>query len=70
MHLLNDLKSNDQVFSVFPFGQYMHVTLVDENGNMEDLSASLKENGHKHVEVKPADAGIEDMFMYLMNLES
>lgn len=68
--LLTDLKANEQVYSVFPFGQYMHVTLVDKSGNVEDLSAALKENGHKQVEVKPTDAGIEDMFMYLMNLES
>ncbi|PLX16847.1 MAG: ATPase [Salinivirgaceae bacterium] len=68
--LLNDLKSNEHVYSVFTFGQYMHVTLVDENGNMEDLSASLQENGHEEVEVKQTDAGIEDMFMYLMNLEN
>ncbi|MFO7864723.1 MAG: ABC transporter ATP-binding protein [Salinivirgaceae bacterium] len=68
--LLTDLKANEQVYSVFPFGQYMHVTLADENGNVEDLSASLKENGHKQVEVKTTQAGIEDMFMYLMNLES
>jgi ABC-type multidrug transport system ATPase subunit len=68
--LLTDLKANEQVYSVFPFGQYMHVALVEENGNVEDLSASLKENGHKQVEVKTTQAGIEDMFMYLMNLES
>jgi hypothetical protein len=46
------------------------VTLVDENGNVEDLSASLKNIWHKQVEVKTTQAGIEDMFMYLMNLES
>jgi ABC-2 type transport system ATP-binding protein len=68
--LLNDLKSNDQVFSVFPFGQYMHVTLVDENGNVEELSTYLNESGHKQVEVKSTDAGIEDVFMYLMHNEN
>jgi ABC-type multidrug transport system ATPase subunit len=68
--LLNDLKSNEHVYSVFPFGQYMHVTLVNEDGNVEELSAYLKNTGHQQVEVKTTEAGIEDMFMYLMNLEN
>jgi ABC-type multidrug transport system ATPase subunit len=68
--LLTDLKANEQVYSVFPFGQYMHVTLVDENGNIEELSTYLNESGHKHVEVKPTEAGIEDVFMYLMHNEN
>lgn len=64
--LINDLKEADQVYSVFPFGQYLHLTLHDDDENTEEIEKYLKQKGHEKIEIMPANAGIEDVFMHLM----
>lgn len=65
--LLNYLKANEQVYSVFPFGQYMHVTFVDDKLNIDQFVENLHSDNHHDVEFKPIAATIEDVFMFLMN---
>ncbi len=64
--LINDLREAEQVFSVFPFGQYLHLTLRNDEMSPLEIEKYLQEKGHKKVEIKPANAGIEDVFMHLM----
>lgn len=64
--LIQDLKSFEEVHSVFPFGQFFHVTLKDDNQNEDSIVDYLKKNGHQNLTVQTAEAGIEDVFMHLM----
>jgi len=64
--LLSSLKSIEQVYSAFPFGQYLHVTLNDDALEASDLQALLREKGHDQLQVEIALASIEDVFMPLM----
>ncbi|ALO16380.1 putative ABC transporter ATP-binding protein YbhF [Salinivirga cyanobacteriivorans] len=64
--LLNNLKSSGSIYSVFPFGQYLHVTMKDDDFELNDLESLIQKQGHKNIEVHETKAGIEDVFMYLM----
>lgn len=65
--LLKDLRENDQVESSYPFGEYLHVTLKN---NQEQTAEILKDyedqKAHHHFEVKEIEPGIEDSFIRLM----
>ncbi|MBS1776169.1 MAG: ABC transporter ATP-binding protein [Bacteroidetes bacterium] len=72
--LQNSLRSNSQIKSCFSFGDFHHVTM--ENGElkvenekltMENLMASLKNEGFKDLEIKEITPGIEDCFIHLMD---
>ena len=65
--LLSYLKTNDRVFSVFPFGQYMHVTFSDDNNDADEFFRRLKRVGYPDVESFRVSATIEDVFMHLMS---
>jgi ABC-type multidrug transport system ATPase subunit len=65
LHLLNDLKATDFVKDAYPFGEYHHVILNNENG-----AGLLKEfiNNHQqdNAVIKPVQPDIEDCFIALM----
>jgi ABC-type multidrug transport system ATPase subunit len=62
--LLNDLRDFEKTDSVFPFGEYLHLTTHGpvEAGMVADF---LTKKGHSHVEVKAAEPTVEDCFMAL-----
>ena len=64
--LIKDLKSLDFIQTVFPFGEYLHVTLKSEDINQDELISILKNKDHSHLELKEIEANIEDCFMELM----
>ena len=64
--LMNELKSLDQVFSCFPFGQEHHVIFKDDNQSIDEILAYLKGKGLVNVQLKKTKATIEDCFMKLM----
>ena len=64
--LMNELKSLDQVFSCFPFGQEHHVIFKDDNQSIDEILAYLKGKGLVDVQLKKTKATIEDCFMKLM----
>lgn len=66
-HLMQDLRGSPQMDSVYPFGDYIHVTGMQERINPQKLSQWLAEKGHEQIEVKQIEPGIEDCFMDLMN---
>ncbi|MEA3317387.1 MAG: ABC transporter ATP-binding protein [Bacteroidota bacterium] len=64
--LINNLRQAEFTYSVFPFGQYLHVIFKDDNQNIELVRNYLKDCGHEKIEITEVDAEIEDVFMYLM----
>lgn len=64
--LLTDLKTQEEVKSCYPFGQEHHVTFRDSEYPVSLLEARLAKLGHKALQFKKIQAGIEDCFMELM----
>jgi drug efflux transport system ATP-binding protein len=64
--LINDLKSFDFIDTVFPFGEYLHVTALDKDLDIVKMESLLKEKNHSDIKIKEIEANIEDCFMELM----
>ncbi|PLX24054.1 MAG: ATPase [Marinilabiliales bacterium] len=64
--LIQDLKSEDIIDTVFPFGEYLHITVKSEEENLSELNSVLEQKGHTGIEMQLIDANIEDCFMELM----
>lgn len=65
--LLQHLRQHETVSSVFPFGEYYHITPITEWSNADHLLQYLQEHHHTGVEIKSITPNIEDVFMHLMN---
>ena len=64
--LLLDLKDFGEAESVFPFGQDIHVTLNEKTEDSSSLNKYLVDRKHNNLKIKEIPAGIEDVFMKLM----
>ena len=64
--LLNDLKEWDQTTSVYPFGQYLHLTPKHENVDAKVVEDYLLSKKHQSIIIDKGFSGIEDVFMDLM----
>jgi len=67
--LIQDLKANRNVDSVFPFGQSVHYTDKTEDVSEQKLKKFLNGKNHQDVRVKEIEPGIEDVFMKLMQMK-
>jgi ABC-type multidrug transport system ATPase subunit len=65
--LINDLRNYENANSVFPFGDFVHFTSLDENLKSSDLKHYLEMKSHKNILVKETNPTIEDCFMELMS---
>lgn len=66
--LLNDLRNSEEVESCFAFGEYLHVTLSNNNtAGVAELKNLIAAQGHTDIEVKTIAPTIEDSFIRLMN---
>ena len=66
--LLNDFRKDEQVDSSFPFGEYLHITLKNDNGEgVHQLKEYAEQHNHQHLEIKIIQPTIEDSFIRLMN---
>jgi ABC-2 type transport system ATP-binding protein len=63
--LLNDLRNNDIIRTCYAFGDSHHITLKNEEYFIDNLYETLKNKGHKSLEIIETAAGIEDCFMEL-----
>ncbi len=63
--LIYDLKRIDYIDTVYPFGEYLHVTSKNDAIDENKLELSLK--NHQAIEIHEISANIEDCFMELMN---
>jgi ABC-type multidrug transport system ATPase subunit len=64
--LLQDLRNQPYTERVEPFGAYLHLT-VRPGISPDEIRDSLQANGHPNVELEPAAATIEDVFLDLMH---
>ena len=64
--LINDLRANQKAESVFAFGQYVHFTGKDDEVEINELDMYLESRKHTNIVVEEIPAGIEDVFMSLM----
>ncbi len=65
LQLLKDLKEFDGQKDAYPFGEYHHVVMKQNNGEAE-LKNYLQKRSNQDTEVKMAKADIEDCFIALM----
>ncbi|MCF8362041.1 MAG: ABC transporter ATP-binding protein [Prolixibacteraceae bacterium] len=63
--LLNDLKAWERTESVYPFGQFLHLSVGEKTGK-DDITGYLKTRNHEP-HVSESFSSIEDVFMDLMN---
>jgi ABC-type multidrug transport system ATPase subunit len=63
--LLKMLRKNQEVLTVYPFGDSMHVTLKNDSSE-KSVSDCLSREGIKDAVIREAEAGIEDRFLELM----
>ena len=67
MHrLIQDVRGIASVYSCFGFGDYLHVTLNDNQLDIPYLTNAITQLNHQQVEVKLIQPEIEDCFMALM----
>lgn len=67
--LISDLRDWDKVETAYAFGQFVHVTPVDDSMEAVELEHYLMSKKHQKLQVFETNPGIEDVFMGLM-LES
>lgn len=67
--LLQALRAYQFAEAVYPFGEFVHFTDSRRNADPSALHGYLVDKGFDDVEVHPVDAGIEDVFMALMQTE-
>lgn len=65
--LIKDLKSIDFIDTVFPFGEYVHITFKSDELNQNKLISILTAKNHNQLKIQEIEANIEDCFMQLMN---
>ncbi len=65
--LIRDLRAHPEVQSCFAFGEFLHVTMT---ADPEEVRSSLTTGGHTGLVIQPANAGIEDVFMSLMQAQT
>lgn len=61
--LMNELKSDPEVESCFPFGQYHHVVFNIPGQDREKLEQVARQGTYSEVEIKTIEPTIEDCFM-------
>jgi ABC-type multidrug transport system ATPase subunit len=64
--MLLDLQKYSRAVSAYPFGDSVHLHVIDTSFTIKDLEVYLIGKGQKGYEIKTIHAGIEDCFMYLM----
>lgn len=67
--LIITLRKNPEVFTAYPFGDSIHVTLRDDSAD-KSLLNYLTNEGFKDLSISVTEAGIEDRFLELMEKET
>ncbi len=66
--LIKDLRAFEFIDTVFPFGEYLHITTKDKDLDILEMKSVLSKKNHSDIEIKEIEANIEDCFMNLMNV--
>jgi ABC-type multidrug transport system ATPase subunit len=64
--LINDLRAYDRAEAVYAFGQFAHFTGLNDEVKTHELDHYLQNLGHEEILTEEIPAGIEDVFMSLM----
>ena len=64
--LIKDLRNMEEIDTVFPFGENLHITSKQKDINIDKLKDIVKEMEHRNIYIKKIKANIEDCFMELM----
>jgi ABC-type multidrug transport system ATPase subunit len=64
--LIQNLRGIDFIDTVFPFGEYLHITTKNLDFDIIKLKEVLVEKEHFDIEIMEIEANIEDCFMELM----
>ncbi|MBE0638339.1 MAG: ABC transporter ATP-binding protein [Bacteroidales bacterium] len=64
--LISDLEECEYINTVYPFGDYLHVTPQTKDCDLSELKTYLEQKKHQHLEIKEIKPNIEDCFMDLM----
>jgi ABC-type multidrug transport system ATPase subunit len=67
--LLTNLESWNMTKSVYPFGQYLHLTTSEETITGSEIEEYLTSKGNFSMIIEPGFSGIEDVFIDLMTKE-
>ncbi|MDH3381821.1 MAG: ABC transporter ATP-binding protein, partial [Flavobacteriaceae bacterium] len=66
MHqLIENLKSYEHHYSVYPFGEFVHYTDTRNDFNLQELQQYLESKNHQNIIIKITKPTIEDTFMEL-----
>ena len=66
MHqLIENLKTYEHMYSVYPFGEFVHYSDKRIDFNKEELIKYLEQKGLSELSIEPTEATIEDTFMEL-----
>ncbi len=68
-NLLKNLRQYPHAHSVFAFGDAVHLSLEAEELQAEELRLYLEQKGHRNIQIKPVQPGIEDCFMELLQAQ-
>lgn len=63
--LIQSLQKYEHVYSVFPFGEFVHYTDQRDSFEMADLQSYLEKEGLTAIHIESTKANIEDAFMEL-----
>jgi len=63
--LIQSLQQYEHVYSVFPFGEFVHYTDKRDSFEMADLQSYLEKEGLTDINIESTKANIEDAFMEL-----
>jgi len=64
--LLCDLRQFKDTRTVFPFGEYIHLSLANKSVKPTEIMYYLETSGHKNVHISKIEPSIEDCFMEMM----
>ena len=64
-HLIENLKSFEHHYSVYPFGEFVHYTDKREDFNPQELQQYLAAKNHQNIKIEITKITIEDTFMEL-----
>ena len=68
MHrLVIELRDWDKIETAYAFGQFVHITPVDDDMEAVELEQYLMDKKHQKLQVFETNPGIEDVFMALMS---
>ena len=64
--LIGDLKECENINTVYPFGDFLHITPKNQNCDINEIKNYLEKRNHQNLKIMEIEANIEDCFMDLM----